>query len=120
MERQRQIEERKEEEYDGPLLFDFGKSESLSQNRQESLEQQISLEPMSEITDSCKHQESTETADELPDFEDTPKRIVLPTSDEAPQNTPERAWQLLKAGEAEEAFMMFSKLLKEVTVERLR
>jgi hypothetical protein len=37
---------------------------------------------------------------------------VLPTSDEAPQITPERAWQLLRAGEAEEAFMMFSKLIR--------
>ena len=113
LERQRHIEEIKEEEYDGPTLFDFGKTIPVSQPLNEQIEQPISLEPMTQLEDSYNLDEAVEPVyQELPDFADTPRRIVLPTSDEAPQNTPERAWQLLKAGEAEEAFMMFSKLLK--------
>lgn len=113
LERQRHIEEKKEEEYDGPTLFDFGKTIPVSQPLNDQIEQPISLEPMTQFEDSYNLDEAVEPVyQELPEFADTPRRIVLPTSDEAPQNTPERAWQLLKAGEAEEAFMMFSKLLK--------
>ena len=41
-----------------------------------------------------------------------PKRIVLPTSDEEPEPNIDRAWDLLSSGEAEEALMMFSKLIR--------
>ncbi|MBP7733508.1 MAG: hypothetical protein KA140_07090 [Caldisericia bacterium] len=113
LERQRHIEEIKEEEYDGPTLFDFDKPVSSYQTPTEPPEQLISLEQMHQVGDSFGLEGATESiVDELPEYEEIPRRIVLPTSDEAPQNTPERAWQLLKAGEAEEAFMMFSKLLK--------
>lgn len=113
LERQRHIEEIKEEEYDGPTLFDFDKPVSSYQTPIEPREQLISLGQMHQVGDSFGLEETVEpVADELPEYDETPRRIVLPTSDEAPQNTPERAWQLLKAGEAEEAFMMFSKLLK--------
>lgn len=113
LERQRRIEEIKEEEYDGPTLFDFDKQAPSSKMSTESSEQLISLEQIPQMGDSFGNEGASEpVVDEFPEYVETPRRIVLPTSDEAPQNTPERAWQLLKAGEAEEAFMMFSKLLK--------
>lgn len=47
------------------------------------------------------------------EFETAPKRIVLQTSDEEPEMSENRAWSLLKDGEAEEAFLMFSKLIRK-------
>lgn len=47
------------------------------------------------------------------EFEAAPKRIVLQTSDEEPEMSENRAWSLLKDGEAEEAFLMFSKLIRK-------
>lgn len=47
------------------------------------------------------------------EFETPPKRIVLQTSDEEPEMSENRAWSLLKDGEAEEAFLMFSKLIRK-------
>lgn len=115
LEKQRKIEESKEEFYDGPTLFDFD-----SKSREKSSQVQVESNELEKFFDFETNTDQTtseltpenQQALEVPVFEDAPKRIVLPTSDQAPQNTPERAWQLLKAGEAEEAFMMFSKLLK--------
>jgi tetratricopeptide (TPR) repeat protein len=47
------------------------------------------------------------------EFETSPKRIVLQTSDEEPEMSEKRAWSLLKDGQAEEAFLMFSKLIRK-------
>ena len=46
-------------------------------------------------------------------IEGGPKRIVLPTSDLEPELSESRAWSMLRDGEAEEAFLMFSKLLRK-------
>lgn len=115
LEKQRKIEECKEELYDGPTLFDFGDSKKDKTN--ETIGQPNELEKFFDFENKPVHVDPEsdpviEQPQDFPVFEDVPKRIVLPTSDQAPQNTPDRAWQLLKAGEAEEAFMMFSKLLK--------
>ncbi len=47
--------------------------------------------------------------------ENIPQRIVLPTSETENEYSEESAWNLLKEGQAEEAFFMFSKLIQKMT-----
>lgn len=105
LQRQRELVETDEEIYEGPTLFDSLKEDSSDLE----VPMQLKIEPEREPE---SVPEASPEPEEFPEFEEAPKRIVLPTSDEAPQITPERAWQLLRAGEAEDAFMMFSKLIR--------
>lgn len=108
LKKQREIEENREEPYDGPTLFDAVTGEVSKPKPEPTQQQTHQVDDVSEIHPI----DIIEEVETIPEMENAPRRIVLPTSDEAPQNTSERAWQLLRAGEAEEAFMMFSKLLR--------
>ena len=108
LQRQRELVETEEEKYEGPTLFDSLKEDSSDLDAPLQLQE----EPVKTEPEANHVSDTSKDIEELPQFEEAPKRIVLPTSDEAPQITPERAWQLLRAGEAEEAFMMFSKLIR--------
>lgn len=83
--------------------------------------QEIVQQPATSEEEQLPHRIVTAEFEEIPQevFQEPivvdggPKRIVLPTSDLEPEATEQRAWQLLTDGEAEEAFMMFSKLLRK-------